>query len=354
MTAAASETETVKAIEAAFGIVQRDSNGVIIAVDLANERASATDEILRSALTLPNLKKLRVAGSTITPQTFAALQTQRELTELFLKDLTVSDADLAAALKSLTQLRQLTLRRLPNISVCPALPALRNLALIEITFSEKTFASLSELKELAALDLRNCSGLTIENYQTLNTLPKLIDLKIGGFSVNDDVLKTVKTIPRLTGLTIDDSLITPETFTDYVARSPSAKTIQTLVLNRVSTLLDDNLTALRELPNLNRLTVCDLMVTGEFLGELAADENKRPKLKTLSLRKTLLTSEGAAFLVKYKELTTLDLSFTNFDGDIAKAVIQLPALTSLNLQGCQISDETLNVLKTNKALQIKK
>ncbi|GHT41986.1 hypothetical protein FACS189443_4460 [Planctomycetales bacterium] len=350
----ASETETVKAIEAAFGIVQRDSNGVIIAVDLANERASATDEIFRLTLTLPNLKKLRVAGSTITPQTFAALQTQRELTELFLKDLTVSDADLAAALKPLTQLRQLTLRRLPNTSVCPAIPALRNLALIEITFSEKTFASLLELKELAALDLRNCSGLTIENYQALNTLPKLIDLKIGGFSVNDDVLKTVKTIPKLTGLTIDDSLITPETFADYVAQSPSAKTIQTLVLNRVSTLLDDNLTALRELPNLNRLTVCDLMVTGEFLGELAANENKRPKLKTLSLRKTLLTSEGAAFLVKYRELTTLDLSFTNFDVDIAKAVIQQPALTSLNLQGCQISDETLNVLKINKALQIKK
>jgi len=44
-------TTSIQAIEAAFGAVERDPQGIVVGVDLALERASATDEVLKIALT---------------------------------------------------------------------------------------------------------------------------------------------------------------------------------------------------------------------------------------------------------------------------------------------------------------
>jgi hypothetical protein len=222
--------ETVAAIEAAFGAVQKDKSGNIIAVDLANDRASASDEVVKKALELPNLKSLRIAGSTIKPETFAALKTQTELTDLFLKDVKINDNQLHEALKPLSKLRRLTLRRLPDITAVPLLPTLRNLSLLEISFTPDTLPTILANKDLTALDLRGCNGLTSDNYKTLSSLNKLVDLKIGGFAVNDEVLEAVTPLPNLTGLTIDDTFITAEGFADYVKNSPSAVTLKMLVI----------------------------------------------------------------------------------------------------------------------------
>lgn len=345
------ETEIVAAVQASFGTIERDSEGKIIAVDLANERASADDNTLKQVLKLPNLKSLRAAGGTITSEAFAGLREQTELENLFLKDLTVNDADLARALTSLTKLKRLTLRRLQNVTELPALPSLRNLALIEISFTEKTLRSVLAMKQLAALDLRNCSGLTAENYKTLTAFKNLVDLKIGGFAVNDDVLKAITPLPKLTGLSVDDSFITAEGFARYADETPSSATLKTLVLNK-GTLLDDDLMPLKKLPKLDRLTLNDMILTGTFLARLAEDKDNRPKLKTLSLRKTLLTAEGAAGLKNYPEIMSLDLSGTGIDAEIAQSVVSLPALKTLNVQLCQLDEDVLKILQAKPGLKI--
>ncbi|MDR3233211.1 MAG: hypothetical protein LBT46_06045 [Planctomycetaceae bacterium] len=343
--------EAAAAIEGAFGVIQRDGSGKITAVDLAADRASADDNVFKKTLQLPQLKSLRVAGGTITPQTFAMLKEQTALTDLYLKEITVNDADLNAALTPLTQLKRLTLRRLPNVTAIPKLPNLRNLSLLELSFTEKTFFSLLENKLLTALDLRGCSGLTEENYQSLKTFEKLTDLKIGGFAVNDETLKAVTPLPNLTGLTLDDTCITPESLAAYIADSPSAQTLHTLVINK-GTLLDDDLFVLNQLQKLNRLTLSDMMITGTVLVQWAQGGTVRPKLKILSLKKTLLTEEGAAALKKFGELQTLDLSYTNVTPPAAAVVVTLPNLKTLYLTGCGLDEAAENVLKGNNTIKV--
>ncbi|MDR3182938.1 MAG: hypothetical protein LBT89_08495 [Planctomycetaceae bacterium] len=349
---AADENDTAAAVQAAFGVIQKDSSGKIIGVDLAAERTSADDSVFKKTLQLPNLKSLRVAGGTITAETFVLLKTQTELTDLYLKDLTISDADLTAALTPLKQLKRLTLRRLPNVTAVPKLPALRQLSLLEMSCTEKTQASLLENKTLTALDLRGCNGITAEQYLSLKTFDKLVDVKIGGFAVNDETLKIITPLPNLTGLTLDDTVITAEGLAAYIADSPSAKTLQTFVINKGS-LLDDDLLPVKSLQKLTRLTLSDMMITGSILLKLAEDEPQRPKLKILSLKKTLFTEDDAAGLKRYSELQSLDLSYSNITPPIASIIVTLPNLKTLTLTGCQLDGETLKILKTNSRIAVK-
>jgi hypothetical protein len=344
-------TEIVSAIETAFGAVERDNAGNIIAVDLAKERASATDDVLRLALKLPNLKRFRLAGSGITAETFAAIETQKHLEDLFLNDLPLDSEHIAPALVSLPKLQRLTLRRLTKVSVLPKFPALRNLALIEMNITEPMLRFIIEQQSLVALDIRNCSGLTADNYRSLKSLKRLTDLKIGGSSVSDEVLEAITPIPNLTGLSIDESFITPEGLAKFVADSPSAATLETLVFNRNTSLLDDALLPLKNLPLLKRLTVCDMMVTGNFLSLLAGDESTRPKLKQLSLRKTLLLPEGAESLKKYPELRVLNLSCIGLNVEIAEIVASLDFLEELDIRDCPFDNDVELLLRKMKTLK---
>lgn len=243
---------------------------------------------------------------------FAEEKTEKPLpvpTNLLLKDENFDDAALNKLVKTLPKLQRLTLRRMPNITAVPKVVTLRNLSLIEMDVTARMFDSILVMKDLVALDLRYCNGLTLEQYKCLKQMLKLRDLKIGGFAVNDEVLETIVPLPNLTGLTLDDSFITAEGLAKYIAKSPSAKTLQMVVINK-GTLTDEDLLPLNKLPKLQRLTVSNAMVTGSFLGKWAADETSRPKLKRLSLRNTLLDEENAAHLKKYVELQQTDLSGT--------------------------------------------
>ncbi|GHT29702.1 hypothetical protein FACS18942_10810 [Planctomycetales bacterium] len=344
-------TEIVAAIEAAFGAVERDNTGNIIAVDLAKGRASATDEVLRLALKLPNLKRFRLAGSSITPETFATIETQKSLEDLFLKDLPIDGEQIIPALLSLPKLQRLTLRCLTKVSVLPKLPGLRNLALIEMNITESMFRSIIEQQSLVALDIRDCSGLTSDRYRSLKSLNQITDLKIGGFAVNDEVLEAITPIPNLTGLTIDDAFITPEGFAKFVAYSPSAATLETLVFNQNMSLLDESLLPLKNLPQLKRLTVCGMMVTGNFLARLSEDESTRPKLKQLSLRKTLLMPEEVEALKKYPELRILNLSGIGLNREIIETVASLDSLEELDIRDCPFDDGIEPLLQKMKTLK---
>jgi len=334
----------IQAIEEAFGAVERDADGTVIGVDLALERASATDEVLKLALTLPNLKKFRLAGGAISVEAIVGLKTQTELEDIFLQDMAIRDEDFLSVVSALPKLTRLTLRRSSNITdmgIAPLfqLSALRQLALIEIPITGVSLQGIEETSTLAVLDVRNCSGLVADDYKHILRLPRLVDLRIGGFAVSDQCLEIVAQLPALRALTLDGSLVSAVGFGKFIADSPSAGTLETLVLNRNMSLNDDALLALGNLPRLRRLTLNDAMVLGTFLERLAEDEEKRPKFNDLSLRKTLLSEDKLAVLERYPELRSLQLSGVALSKSGVEMLRSLSHIERLDVTDCFLEED---------------
>jgi len=346
----------VAQIESSFGEVEKNPSGEIIGVNLAKERASVSDNVLREALQIPNLKKLRVAGGAITSETLRQIALQQKLEELYLQDTPIRDDDLAAVLPELSQLQRLTLRGCNNVTDQCAdsllgVPRLKSLALIKMNFTRIGLEKMIKSPTITALDLRQCSQLVSADYSRLAEMTRLTDLKIGGFSVDDSVLDAVAKLPKLAGLAIEDAMISPDGFAKLSANQNWTKNITLLVLARDTMLFDAGLEPLKNFSNLKRLSVNSMMITGEFLSTLAADELKRPKLETLSLQRSLLTAEGASALKKYRELKSLDLTGVMITLELAEIIASLETLETLNLSECQLDNETIAPIRKMKSLK---
>jgi len=340
----------LQALEDAFGAVERDSLGNIIGVDLAQDRASATDDVLELALTLPNLKKFRLAGGTISTEAFTKLKMQPDLEELFLQDMVIKDEEFILVISALPKLRRLTLRRLPNISDAGIKPlfqflTLRQLAFIDMPITGFAFQAIEESTPLAALDVRNCAQLIPNDYEHLLRLPQLVDLKIGGFAVNDRCLEIVALLPALKGLTLDDSMISAKGFEKLMTDSRFADSLETLVLNRNMALSDDALLRIGNLPQLKRLILGDAMITGKFLVQLAENEQLRPKLNDLALRKTLLTEEAIASFKRYPELQSVQITGIALSKREVETLFSLSQLERLDLSDCFFDEEAQRYIR---------
>jgi hypothetical protein len=348
--------DIVRQIEAVSGEVGRAGNGTIISVDLAKGRSSVSDEILRISLKLPGLKKLRAAGGTITSETLQLIGKQTNLEELYLQNTPIRDTDIAAILPKLSKLQRLTLRDCNNITdygaeIIISLSDLRSLAFIKMNLTRQGLEKIVESKKITALDLRQCSRLTPEDYSLLIKMSQLTDLKIAGFSVDDSVLEIVSQLPELNGLTVEDAMISPEGFAQMTASPTITEKLSILVLARNTTLFDAGLEPLKNIHRLKRLSVNGMMITGEFLALLAVDESKRPKLETLSLEKSLLTTEGAAALKHFRELKSLNLAGTVLSQELAEIIAALETPEIINLSDCQLDNKMVKTLRNMKSVK---
>ncbi|MDR1492158.1 MAG: hypothetical protein LBT05_05510, partial [Planctomycetaceae bacterium] len=136
-------------IESSFGEVERDKNGAITGVNLAKERSSVSDGVLRASLQIPRLKKLRVAGGAITSETLRKIAGQKNLEELYLQDTPIQDGDLAVILPELSQLQRLTLRGCNNVTDQCAesilvMPRLRSLAFVKMNLTRRGLEKIVE------------------------------------------------------------------------------------------------------------------------------------------------------------------------------------------------------------------
>lgn len=341
----------VNRIEEVQGEVSLDEAGNVVAVDLAKDRSSATDDVLRETLKLPGLRRFRLAGGNITAETFAQIGRQNELEELFLQDLPLGDEEIMAGLKPLRKLKRLTLRRCAALTdrgfeELIELPSLRNLSLINANITSEGFRKIIEADKLAALDVRNCGQIQVADYRTLQHAGKLTDLKIGGFAVNDEVLDAIIPVKGLRGLTIEDSFVSTEAFKDFLEKSLSAKSLETLILNRNMAITDDALAELHRLGKLKRLTAGDMMISGVFLQRLAENETTRPRLEQLSLRKTLLRTESAQSLKNFPELRVLDLSGVAITSELARILVSLSSVEQFDTRDCLLDEETETILRS--------
>jgi hypothetical protein len=346
----------VQQIETTSGEIGRDSNGTIISVDLAKGRSSVSDEILRMTLQLPKLKKLRIASGSATPETLKQIGKQTNLEELYLQDIPIDNNTLAEILPKLSQLKRLTLRSCNNITdQCTesiiSLPKLYLAAFIRMNLTRKGLEKIVESRKITALDLRQCSLLTPDNYSLLKQMTQLTDLKIAGFSIDDSVLETITQLHELRGLTIEDTMISPEGFTKMTANAKFAEKLTSLILARNSTLFDTHLETLKNFHRLKRLSVNSMMITGTFLIALATEESKRIKIENLSLEKSLLTQEGATALKKFRELKSLNLAGVAMTQELVDIIATLETPEIINLSECQLDNEMLKTIRTMKSVK---
>ncbi len=344
------QQQAIQAIIAAGGSVDCNADGWPTLIDLASERASANDETVRWLLRFPQLKRLRLAVNTVSPETLSDLKTLVEMEELLLQDATIDDQQITTVLRSMPALRRLTMRRLSKvtdrglaaISDCSQLEVL---ALIEMSqISGAALQPLSQVPQLRSLDLRNCGQLALADFEQLTSLAGLSELKLGGPAVTDDVLSVAAGLPSLVSLTIEDAQISGQGL-QRLAQTPGVATrLRSLTIARCFGVTDDTLDMLGSLPVLETLSLRDIMLTGSFLKSL--DESlgqsleKPLSLTTLVVTDAFLTDEAIAPLPRIAPgLRRLDLRGNQGVTDQSLDVFrQLPQLKDLQLQGTGVSD----------------
>jgi hypothetical protein len=307
----AAQRAALDMIKSAGGHVECDADGLPVLIDLASDRVFADSAAVGAVLAFPELQKLRLAVSTVEPDTIVQLASLKKLTEFLLQDAPIDDEALEKLLGAMPSLRRLTLRRLSKVTdagtaavaLCPQVEVL---ALIEM--NQVTGASLDHAKQLPhlrSLDLRNCGQLSIGDLEKLETLEGLEELKIGGPMANDEALAVVVQLPALRSLTIEDGDVTSEGL-QRLAESPDlADRLRSLSFARCFGVTDESLAVLGQFPNLETVALRDIMVSGSFLETL--HDSPLP-LKTLVATQAFLTDESLAHLASVApNLIHLDL-----------------------------------------------
>jgi Leucine-rich repeat (LRR) protein len=344
------------AVRAAGGTVTFDANGRLQGVDLAATRSPVDEKLARAALRLPGLAVLRLSLNAVSEETFALLASQKELRELSLRDVPLSDAQLARLLGGLPRLERLALRRASGVSDAglDALASLRQLevlALVEMDISGKALEKLPRLERLRSLDLRKCEMLETDDYRLLPSLKSLRELKISGPAAGDRTMEPIAAMPALESLVLEDSPVSAGAVGRLAAGGLAAR-LRSLALARCYGVTDDTLRVVAAMPRLESLSIRKCPVTGEFLLRWAdAPAKKLPKLRMLVINGVVLSQQAIAALPRLApSLRRLDLSRVTLSPGAMKVVGELAGLESLALAECSLSDEAIRPLANLKGL----
>ncbi len=304
----------VEAIIATGGLVEMDEAGFPTRIDLASERVFADAALVRDALSFPGLKGLRLTLSAVPEELLVELAALTNLEELFLQDATLGDAGLRNIVEAMPELQRLTLRRVngvtdDSLNAVAACERLEVLALIEM--NQVTGAGLDFLaacSKLRSLDLRNCGRLTPGDLGRLSAMKGLVELKLGGPAINDGIAEVIAGLPDVRSITLEDAEISGDFLVGLAADAARAKRIRTLGFARCYGVTDEALQSLPKFPNLESLSLRNIVVTGEFLATLDETGTGPLPLKTLIVTNAYLDNEAAKHLPEVApKLVRLDL-----------------------------------------------
>ncbi|MFW6171287.1 MAG: hypothetical protein ACODAD_12415 [Planctomycetota bacterium] len=340
------QRDVLQQIEKAGGTF--DGNGKVppSSIDLASDRVFADDALIRSLANFPGLERLRLAMVDASGDAFKSLQSLPELTHLFLQGASLDNQQLLAIVEATPKLEHLALRRVKGISDA-FLPALadrsspRTLALIEIDgITGKTLPELANLHSLRSLDLRNCGNLQIDDLEQLVRLDKLTELKVGGSAINDEALSVIASHPSVSSLAIEDAEVSAECLKCLVAEPRFAKRLRSLAFARCFGVSDGTLATVVEFPNLQTLSLRDILVTGSFIEQLQGTDSSPPPLKTLIVINGFLGDDSITALPDvFPNLARLDL---RGNGNVTDASLpafeKLGDLRELRLEETGVSD----------------
>jgi hypothetical protein len=322
-----------------------------VEIDFLASRASVDPEVWQMVLSCPTLEVLRIRAGQISPQDLRGLLALSQLRQLHLQDAAISDALIADLVQRLPQLQHISLRNTPEItdqgvSRLATLPKLSHLTLIEQQITGEAIRALAQMEHLSMLDLRMCHAIGADDLAALAAAPRLKELKLGGRAVDDSMLAAAARLPHLRSLTIEDAPIGNDGLLQ-LSTGKSAAEIENLAFARCSGLTDNVCTHLGSFPQLQRLILRDVPVTGGFLQQLAAPD----QLQWLSLSQTYLTPDAFDALVPCVSLKRLDLSGTWLSLEMTQKLAGLESLEFLDLSECGLSDEIVAPLMALKGLK---
>jgi len=289
------------------------------------------------SLSLPKLKKLKIAGGKVNA---SALSELSGLTSLDLSGCyEFSDISGLSALSGLTELN---LSMCTNISSIQALSELSNLTTLSLAFCDNisSLGALSGLSSLTSLDISGCSN--ISSIEALSGLSNLT-------SLNMSYCRNINNIDVLSGL--NHLAILDLSYCEAVNLESLSGLSELTELNvaGVKAAHDmSNLAVFSEVPNLTKLTISDQDEYGtstdfSILGNIQ-------KLDTLKITGYYVDINA---LTELSQLTTLDLSNISVDGDmdsLVNALSQMPNLTAFTFKADNIEDvsalASLSNLKT--------
>lgn len=335
------------AVQQCGGAVRLDQEGQPMAVDLAVERGSADKAGLQAALRCPRLKSLRIRAAGLTEEDLTGIASLIFLEELYLQDVPIQDDWLATLTEHLTSLRRLTLRNVSKVTrtdSVAALPHLTHLALIDMPIGVDAIEPLKNTKNLVSLDLRKCGRLGGDQLAALAGIAGLKELKLGGYTIDNQSMVTVASLAALESLTIEDASIDAKGLSELVQIGPR---LRSLTLARCSGLGDDELNVVEAFDGLRVFVLRDMPVTGEFLRHIGSPE----RLETLSLNQTFITEQAVDAIVRCKHLKRLELAHNFLSAQAIEKISTLADLEHLNLTECGLDTASLEPLKRLEQLQ---
>ena len=339
-TLSTAQQAAMNAIAATGAEIESDQNGFPLRIDLASDRISADEEVLRAVLQFPDLVGLRLTVRSLPPTALADLAQFHRLEEFQLQDASIADGDLAELLHGMSQLRRLTLRRLNSISdtgiaTLPGCKSLEVVALIEMNnLSGAGLQTLAACPHLRALDLRQCGRLAAQDFPKLAALKGLNELKLGGPAVNDNLADTITSLPKLQSLSIEDAQISGIFLDKLAADASLAARLRTVEFARCLGLTDEAIPQLARFSNLETVVLRDLPLTGEFLQSIREAHKEPLPWKTLVITNAFLADSVPASLAdQTPNLQRLDLRGSLNDPTAAKqALAALKNLQELKLE----------------------
>jgi hypothetical protein len=148
----------------------------------------------------------------------------------------------------------------------------------------------------------NCQDKTLgdEGYRWVGKCSGLVEARFLRCDLNDDRMKSLAGLSRLTSLTIFDA---PEVTDEGIKQIVSLRGLASLLLKGTS-VGDQGLSSIAQLPELKILDLSDTRITDEGMSTL----DRLHTLNWLLLADTAVTDEGVAKLGDLRELKQLSLS----------------------------------------------
>jgi internalin A len=301
--------------------------------ELGISGSKVTDKLALPVVALPNLVRLRIAGTGVTAKTIEQIAARADTAqaadweELDLAHTPVDNA-LGARILSAPKLRFLRLDECPidDGALAGATPGLGlgELYLARTGVTDAGLAILDQLPHLSGLGLAQ----TRVSDATVARIAKLVDLRV---LVLDDIVAQGDAFLALAALTKLETLTLEGTTAGGFATEKIDGLVQLRVLHLARTSFGDaGVAAMRKLPLLTELTIGDTDVTPATL-----DLSPWPRLVTLSLVGLEVDDAALAPLASHAPLRELDLTATKVTDP--GALLALPRLRTLGLVQTKLS-----------------
>ncbi len=198
-------------------------------------------------------------------------------------------------------------------------------------------AAVGEVGSLEVLEVGRCAGITSRGLHHLGGLEHLSTLGLAGTAIDDGALGALRELPALSSLDLAETQITGEGLVQ-LAGLPA---LWSLNLYGCVHLRAEGLRALRRLRTLSDLNLgrCGLLTDTAL-----ALVRPLTSLTTLALEGLPITDAGVLYLLDLPALTALDLSWTGVgDAGVARLAASR-GLRDLALAGTRVSDAAMGHL----------